>query len=158
LSLKSRIANKILNPKQSARYFYYLRTRCNELPYVDHTGMVGKRYANDNYPELLSRYRSCIAAATFFPVIKYFEITAAGCLTFMEVTERNKAANLGYQDGKTAIFINEQNYKDKFEEYLNDPDNPEWEKIAMAGRKYTMEEKNNDKAVESLVELMKSLL
>lgn len=158
LSWKSRIVNKILNPKRSAWYFYYLRTKCNELPFVDYTGMIGNSYKNDNYPELLSRYRASIAAATFYPVIKYFEISAAGCLTFMEVTERNKAANLGYKDKETAIFINERNYKDRFEEYLSELDNPEWEKIAMAGRKYTMEKKNNDKAVESLVELMKSLL
>ena len=70
----------------------------------------------------------------------------------------NRGDYLGYVDGETAIFINEKNYKEKFEEFLNDPSNPKWEKIASRGREYTIRNLNNDKAVESLVELMKSLL
>ena len=35
---------------------------------------------------------------------------------------------------------------------------PKWEKIASKGREYTLKNLNNDKAVESLVELMQSLL
>jgi len=76
----------------------------------------------------------------------------------MEITERNYGNYLGYKDEKTAIIINEKNYKEKFEEYLANPDDPRWEKIANDGRKFTLENFNNDKAVESLVELMKSLV
>ena len=60
---------------------------------------------------------------------------------------------LGYKDNETAIFINEKNYKKKFEEYLNDVDNPKWEKIAQKGRNYTINYLNNDRAVDSLVDL-----
>lgn len=155
---KSRIANRILNPKRSGWYFYKLRTMCNELPYVDHTGMIGNRYVNDDYPKLLSKYRAAIAATTFYPTIKYWETSAAGCLTFMEITEENDGKYLGYIDGKTSIFINEKNYRNKFTEYLSDPDNPKWEEIANQGRRYTMEELNNDKAVDRLVEVMQELL
>jgi len=157
-TIKSRIANRILNPKQSSWYFYKLRTICNDLPYVVHTGMIKKKYTHDNYQLLLSRYRAAIVATTFYPTIKYWEISAAGCLSFMEITDLNKGQYLGYEDNKTAIFINEKNYKQKFEEYLSDPDNEHWQKIAEQGRKYTLTELNNDKAVESLVELMKSLI
>ena len=157
-SIKSRVANKILNPKRSSWYFYKLRTLCNNLSYVDHTGMIKKKYINDNYSTLLSKYRAAIAATTFYPTIKYWEISAAGCLPFMEITNVNNGKYLGYEDNKTAIFINQKNYEDKFEEYLSNPDDEHWQNIANQSRKYTLTELNNDKAAESLVELMKSLI
>ena len=157
-TIKSRMANRILNPRRSSWYFYKLRTICNNLSYVEHTGMIGNKYIHDDYSSLLSRYKTAIAATTFYPTIKYWEIPSAGCMTFMEITDKNKGTYLGSQDNKTAIFINEKNYKHKFEEFLSDPDNPKWEKIANAGRKFTMEELNNDKAVESLVNLMRDII
>lgn len=157
-SIKSRIANKILNPKKSSYYFYKLRAKCNDLPFVYFSPMKNGKYENDDYPKYLSQFRASIAAATFYPVIKYFEIPASGCLTFMEVTETNGCKYLGFEDSKTAIFINEKNYIKKFEEYLNDPDNPKWEKIANAGQEHALNNLNNDIAVSSLVELMEELI
>ena len=156
--MKSRLANRILNPKRSGWYFYKLRTMCNQLPYVDHSGMIGKKYIKDNFASHLSQYRAAIAATTFYPTIKYWETSASGCLTFMEITELNNGKYLGYEDQKTAIFINEKNYEKKFEEFLNDSNNPKWEKIAANGKKFTMEKLSNDRAVESLVEIMKNLI
>jgi hypothetical protein len=157
-NLKSRLANRILNPKRSGWYFYKLRTMCNQLPHVDHSGMIGKKYVNDNFASHLSQYQGAIAATTFYPTIKYWETSASGCLTFMEITEQNDGAYLGYKDGETAIFINEKNYERKFETFLNDIDNPKWGEIADNGRKFTMNNLSNDNAVESLVELFKSLI
>ena len=158
LTIKSRVANAILNPKRSAWYFYKLRTISNKLPYVDHSGMKGSKYVNDDYPAYLSRYRSAIAAATWYPTQKYWEIAAAGCLVFMEITQKNDGSYLGFKDGETAIFINEKNYKDKFEAFLNDPDNLKWEQIANAGRQHAIDNLTNDNATEKLVEVMKKLL
>ena len=45
-----------------------------------------------------------------------------------------------------------------FEEYLNDPDNKKWEEIANSGMDYTINEVNNDKGAESLVELIESFI
>ena len=157
-SFKSRLANRILNPQRSGWYFYKLRTMCNDLPYVDYHGMNDGKYTKEDYPTLLSKYRSAITATTFYPTIKYWETTAAGCLTFMEITEKNNGQYLGYKDAETAIIINEKNYKEKFDEYRENPDDPLWEKIADNGRMYTLENFNNDKAVESLVELIQTLL
>ena len=56
------------------------------------------------------------------------------------------------------IFINKKNYKHKFQKYFEYPNNPKWEQIANAGKEYTLANLTNDKAVESLVEIMKSLL
>ena len=91
-------------------------------------------------------------------MIKYFEIPAAGCLTFMEVTEKNDCKFLGFEDGKNAIFINEENYKEKFLEFLEDRKNPKWEDIANAGRTHALKNLNNDVALERIIGLMHKFL
>lgn len=154
----SRIINTIRNPHSNSYKHYKLRTMCNKLSYVDYTPTLSHQYVGDKYPLLLSKYASAIAATTYYPTIKYWEIPASGCLTFMEITEKNKGDYLGFIDGETAIFINEKNYQDKFEEFLRDHDNPKWERIANAGRKYALTNFNNDKAVNTLVDLMEELI
>jgi len=156
--LRSRVKDIFSRGEQSLYRHYKLRTKCIKLPYVDYTTTLQHEYINDKYPLLLMKYAGSIAAHSLYPVIKYWENTAAGCLTFMEVTEKNKADILGFKDGETAIFINEKNYKKKMEEFLNDTDNSKWEEIAKAGREYTMKNLTNDKAVESLVTLMKEFV
>ena len=71
----------------------------------------------------------------------------------MEITKENRGNYLGFIDGETAIFINKKNYQEKFEEFLNDAKNPKWEKIANAGRDFAFKNFNNDRAVESLIEI-----
>ena len=158
--LKNRAANYILNPRRSGWHLYKLRTLCKDLDYVEYGGINEKLSDNKNqdYPAYTSKYCAIIAATTFYPTLKYWENAAAGCLTFMEITEKNNGYFLGYKDNETAIFINEKNYKEKFQQYLSDPDNPKWEQIANAGREYTMNNLTNDHAVSSLVELMKEII
>jgi len=153
-SIISRVSNAIINPKRSAWYFYKLRTKCNYLSYVDYKGKQGKEYFFKDYPTYLSQYRSAIAATTFYPTQKYWEIPAAGCLTFMEITKLNDSSFLGFQDEKTAIFINEKNYKKKFETFLETSDDPKWEKIANQGREYVLNNLTNDIAIEKLIKIM----
>ncbi len=152
------IINDIRRPKWNAYRFYNLRTKCSKLPYVEHTPTLNHKYVNNQYPKLLEKYAAVITATTYNPNIKYWENTAAGCLTFMEITKKNRGEYLGYIDNETAIFIDEHNYEDKFKEFLNDSNNPKWKKIAEDGRKYTLENLNNDKAVESLIEIMENLI
>ena len=156
-TLKSRIVNRILNPRRSGWYFYKLRTLCNSLEYVIHTRELEKELPNLNYQELLSKFRAAIAATTFYPTIKYWETSAAGCLTFMEISELNNGKYLGYTDDENAIFINEKNYKKRFQEYLSDPDNKKWEQIASSGKEFTMNNFSNDEAVKQLVTLFESM-
>ena len=156
--LRNRAANYILNPGRSGWYLYKLRTLCTKLNYVEYRGMKGKKYVDEDYPTYTSKYRAIIAATTFYPTLKYWENAAAGCLTFMEITKKNDGYFLGYKDNETAIFINEKNYKEKFQQYIDDPDNPKWEQIANAGREYTMNNLTNEQALISLVELMKEII
>ncbi|RZD42053.1 MAG: hypothetical protein CXT78_10030 [Thaumarchaeota archaeon] len=137
---------------------YKLRTMVNKLSYVDYTTTLQHEYVNDKFPKLLEKYQCVIAACSDTPTINFWEKPAAGCLTFMEITKKNRGKYLGFVDGETAIFINENNYKDKLQEFLNDPNNHKWKKIASQGKEYTLKNLNNDKAVESLVEIFKGLV
>jgi hypothetical protein len=159
IKLKSRLANAIINPKKSTWHFYKLRTMCNQLPYVDYSGMKGGSYIHKDYPSYISSYKASIAASTYYAVIKHLELTAAGCLTFMEVSDINNDAEiLGFKDYENAIFINENNYEEKFEEFLSNPNDSQWEKIANNGREHTLKNLNNDKAAESLLELIEEVI
>ena len=154
----------ILSPARNLEWHLYrLRRRCRGLPYVDYSGTVPGTgaYANGGQPDFashLSRYRAAIAATRYYPTIKYYESTAAGCLTFMEVTGENDCGYLGFRDGETAVFIDFENYRSRFEEYLADPDDPRWGRIAARGRRHTMENLTNDGAAESLACLMRELV
>ena len=156
--IKSKTLHVFSRKINSALYFYKLRTTWNDSSCVDYAGMKNNVYINDNYPECLSRYCSSIATGTIYPVIKFFEIPAAGCLTFMEITEKNHGKYLGFENDKSAIFINEENYKHKFEEYLRDPHNEKWEKIADAGKKHALTVANNDTAVKNLIQIIEELI
>jgi len=148
----------IIRGDRSLWKHYKLRTKCIELPYVNYTSTLQHEYINDKYPLLLMKYCTSIAACSSFPVIKYWESTAAGCLTFMEVTEKNQANILGFNDGKNAIFINEKNYEKKLSDYISDPNNAKWSEIAENGRYYTMNNLTNDVASNSLVEIFREYI
>ena len=154
----SRIINSIRNPKWNSYRYYTLRTKCNKLPYVDYTATLDHNFIGDRYTLLLQKYGAAIAATSVETTIKYWEIPAAGCLTFMEITKKNKGNYLGFIDNETSIFIDENNYQEKFREFLSDQENPKWKKIANAGREHAIANFNNDKACESLVDLMKTLI
>ncbi len=156
--LSNRLYQKIMRGDSDPMKHYKLRTMCNKLPYVDYTSTLQHEFIGNKYPLKLNKYTASIAATTDTYTIKYFEIPAAGCLTFMEVTENNFGKSLGFEDGKSAIFINENNYQEKFEQYLHDIKNPKWEKIAQAGRDHALNNFTNDKGVESLVDLIKEFV
>ena len=152
----SRIFNKIRNP-DNALYHYKLRTLCNKLPYVDYTPTLEHEYVGDKYPILLQKYCASIAATTINYTAKYFEIPAAGCVSFMEVNDINGAEKLGFIDSENSIFINQNNYAKKFEEYLETFDDPKWEHIAKSGTEHVMKNLTNDNATDSLLSLIKKI-
>ena len=159
--LKRKIYHRVILriPKPLTRGFHYkLRTKCNTLPYVIHTRDIYPEQGTNELPALLSMFKTAIAATTSFPTVKYKETPAAGCLTFMEVTDQNHGLHLGYEDGKSAVFIDKSNYVKKFQEYLDDPNDPRWERIARAGRKHALENLSNDNGVDKLVSMMRKAL
>jgi len=139
------------------RAFYMLRRACRELSFVEYFGR-GEKSVNDNYPKLLKSYRASIAAATKYTVSKYVEIPAAGTLLFMEASEINNYERLGFTDRETAVFINNENYKEVFQEYFDTLDDPKWEEIAEAGRRYVLENFSANIQVDRLVDIIVDLL
>ena len=151
--------SRALHPKLRPYHYYKLRSNCNNLDYVVHGVNTQDILSESNlYSHMLSKYRAAIAATTYYPTIKYWEIAASGCLTFMEITDTNHGDYLGFQDKKNCIVINEKNYKKRFEEYLADPDNLMWMEIAKAGQAHAMQNFNNDKASNDLVSLIREFL
>ena len=144
---------KIRYPHHILYYFYKLRTDCKLLPYVaDQT-----KYARDlPYEQLLYNYCGAIAATTCYPTIKYWEIAAAGCLAFMEITERNYGDYMGFHDGINCVTINEHNYNEKFEKFLDNPDS--YAGIADMGREHALENFSNDVAADRLVSLIREFI
>lgn len=161
-NFNKRISDKILltgdcggdRPKTIKwRAYYMLRRACRELPFVEYLGR-GERTTNDNYPKLLKSYRASIAASTKYTVSKYVEIPAARTLSFMEVSDINNYEKLGFVDRETAVFINEKNYREVFQEYFDTIDDPKWERIAEAGRVHVLENFRADVQVNKLVDIM----
>ena len=144
---------KIRYPHHTSYHFYKLRTDCRLLPYVaDQTN-----FARDlSYEQLLYNYCGAIAATTAYPTIKYWEIAAAGCLAFMEITKRNYGDYLGFRDGVNCVAINEHNCREKFEKFLGSPDS--YAGVAAMGRKYALENFSNDVAAERLVSLIREFI
>ena len=89
-SPRIKLRYKFKNQKSSPYKHYRLRKMCNKLSYVDYYNPYKTKYVHDKYPILLQKYATAIAATTFYPTIKYWEIPAAGCLTFMEITKKNR--------------------------------------------------------------------
>jgi len=154
----SKIINDLRNPKWNNYRCKVLRTKCAKLSFVDYTQTLKHNFVNDDYPLLLEKYQAAIAADTYSPVQKYWEMPAAGCLTFMEITEKNQGMHTGFKNDETSIFINESNYKEKFQEYLNDIDNKKWKEIAENGRKFALDNFNNDSGIDNLAGLMEELI
>lgn len=139
------------------RAYYMLRRACRELPFVEYFGR-GVKSINVAYPKLMKSYRAAIAAATKYTVAKYVEIPAAGTLSFMEASSINNYERLGFVDRETAVFINDKNYKEVFQEYFATLDDPKWERIADAGRKHVLKNFSSDIQVSKLVDIMIDML
>ncbi len=112
---------------------YAMRRACDTHVATQH---ISGFYGNE-FPILLKQYRAGIAACSSVAVQKYIELPNCGMLTFMEVTPENGFESLGFEDGETCVAMTDQNWHSRFDEYVATPNDPRWQKIADAGRKYT---------------------
>ena len=152
-----RVMGIILNTGALNPRYYKLRCLCNYLPFVRHGSNITKGVSGDNYVQLLEQFQASIAAMTTTICNKQLEIPAAGCVSFMEVTEQNDAALWGFENGKTAIFIDENNYIDILTDYSKTYMQDKWKIIAENGRKYVLENYTNDLMTNKIVEILDEL-
>ncbi len=138
-------------------WFYRFRTLCAEHPFVIHRPKQ-QPYLGTDYWQLLNQYRAAIACMSYTSVLKYFEIPMCGCLMFAEVTDFNQIREMGFIDGVNCIYIDEDNYKDRFKEYINTVDDPKWKRIADTGHKLVKNTYNNESEVKRFVELIESMV
>ena len=139
-TFKNRIKDKILLTGSLGvleKNYYVLRKLCAKHP--DVKLFPRWKFFGSQYPILLQKYRSSIAASTEYTVMKYIESAACGCLVFMEGTELNAWESLGFINGFSAVRIDQDNYKLKLREFLETADDPKWEIIANRGRKFAFE-------------------
>lgn len=154
IKFNSRRKDKILlTGKIGNKRCYKLRKVCTSIPEINYI-KESPVYVREKYNILLSSYQASIAACTVMPVNKYFEIPACGTLSFMEVNEVNGYEEFSFIDRKNAIFITKDNYVERFNEFLNNPDDPKWEQIALNGRNLIEREYSNKVQVNKFIDIL----
>ena len=101
------------------------------IEFVEHCLFHIKTPKAADYGNFLSTYAGALALCTPSPVPKYYEIPAAGCVTFAEYHLEHE--ELGFKDMKTCIYVNKDNFVKRVEDFLDDPD--QYQGIADEGRR-----------------------
>ncbi len=126
-----------------------LRRHCINVPGVER---IGLDWVNDQYGELLRRYRAGIAVQHGSILYKNFELPCTGMLTFMEQTDTVRLDLNGFIDDLNCIYINKNNAAFKVSEFIDDPDNPKWQRVAEAGRQHVLDNYTNDLQAQRLID------
>jgi Glycosyl transferases group 1 len=81
-------------------------------------GVVKKGLTGESYAQEISRASIFLTCDSIhhFPLLKYFEVLACG--TLLAAPSSQELTDLGFIDGKTFVAINETNFKEKVEYYL----------------------------------------
>lgn len=139
LSWKYRQIDKILvTGAMNDIQYYTLRKKCAELPYAWYVDRR-EQFTADKFMFLLQGFRATVAACDVVTVNKYLESMACGTLTFAQANNINHWENLELVDGENSVLINNDNYKEKMLEYINNKNNPKWKKIAQCGREHVLQ-------------------
>jgi hypothetical protein len=162
----SRRRDKVLLTGVLGPEYYPLRTHLAKqqrfvqyYPPGSYSGMdsyAPGQFDGDKYKLLLAGWQGAIASG-YSVLCKYFEIPAAGCLTFAHVDDVNGCDLIGFEDGETAVLIDRDNAEAKIAEFLETADDPKWRGIANAGRRYVLDRFTHDKMAAELVDKIKGL-
>lgn len=101
------------------------------VKYIPHWMYNNDTPCGQSYMSFLSQYAAALALHDYFPVPKYFEIPMAGCVTFAQYYREYE--DLGFKDGETCIYVDEKNFNERTQDFLNHPE--DYKHIAMAGKK-----------------------
>ena len=73
----------------------------------------------------------------------------------MEITKQNGGESLGFKEEENAIFIDENNYKEKYDYYIKTRNDPKWEALALNARAFVLNNYTTAHGVNRLVEYIK---
>ena len=113
---------------------YGFRRWAYEQPYVyfvEHYIKNKETPKNQDYRKYLSEFCGALVLCSVFPVPKYYEIPASGCVTFAEYHKEYE--ELGFRDYETCIYVNRDNFEKRIKDFLADI--PSYQKIAETGYK-----------------------
>jgi hypothetical protein len=145
--------------------YYPLRTRLADHPMVRYEkpgsysgwdSYAPGKWDEDRYKLLLEEWGASIASG-YSVVNKYFEIPAAGCLTFAHIDGDNGCGVIEF-DPDEVVLVNNATADAKIAEFLERPADPKWNVRAALGRNYVMENFCHDKTVQMLVEKLREAL
>lgn len=113
---------------------YEFRNWAFKQPYIK----VVPHWINDNstpsgmnYLNFLSNYAGVLGLHDYFPVPKYFEIPAAGCVLFAQ--HYKEFEELGFKDYEHCIYVNKENFEERIRDFLSSIQS--YQSIADAGIK-----------------------
>ena len=161
-----RLRDKVLLTGVLGPEFYPLRTSLAKSRHVfyqqpgSYSGMdsyAPGEFDGDRYRLLLEGWQSAIASG-YSVLCKYFEIPAAGCLTFAHVDDDNGCEIIGFEHDDAAVIINRDNAEARIAEFLETADDPKWKRIAEAGRRLILDRFTHDKMTAKLVDKIKGLI
>lgn len=109
--------------------------------------IVGKEYWN-----ALGKSRIMIFDCSdyLYPILKFFEASAAGCLIMSNAPSMGR--RLGFEAGKTMVEINKENWEEVLRFHLEHPE--AGEKIAEAGMESTRKYHNHPVRAEQMISFM----
>jgi len=115
-----------------------------EVQFFKHNIADNATPKGEMYSAFLAQYAASLALCTVFPVPKYFEIPAAGCVTFAEYHKEYE--DLGFKDQESCIYVNRDNFTDRVQAFIAEPS--EYQDVADAGRKLMAENYTADHFAE----------
>jgi hypothetical protein len=165
IPFQERMGKNVLLTGINGDGLYDFRMLCSKHPfakYIAPGSYEKKRYtpsANDQngYKHLLENYKFAIASG-YQPANKYYEIPAAGCLCVAHIDHNNGCEIMGFEDKKTAMFINEKNYDEVLSGLVYNHDREELVEMAKNGRKFAFDNFTHEKCVERLINHIEEVL
>lgn len=88
----------------------------------------------EQYQQWLSSYAGALALCDIYVCPKYIEVPLSGCVCFAQELEEYKT--LGFKDGENCIFVNQQNFENKINDFKNHI--PDYQIIANKSREIAM--------------------
>lgn len=114
------------------RTWAYGQPRVTRVPHfiADRRTPMGK-----DYGQFLEEWAGALALCDLHPVVKYYEMPLAGCVTFMQPFP--ELEELGFRDGESCIYVTRETFDHRVAAFL--ADSSSYQGIADAGRKLIAE-------------------